>query len=414
MLRRMGTPADPDDAAAAVIAAATAPGPVPARELAVFDLLDALPRPEPLEAVLAALWSRPDLPPLVRDLLPYARPQAHAPLIIGHRGDPTTQVENTLDGIRSAFRQGADAVELDVLLVRRDEGDGWEPILRHDPDAGGLSISGLYAWIRNLGLEPRVYADDLFLARPTTPPMWRQALRRPSHDLPLSVYRTHYGYAEVRAWPMSRRRLQAAIPTLDQAAEVVADGFHDRWLFLDTKLPPDRPDLWRAMAAGIRDAAGRHGLEPARIIVGNSDAAVLGGLRDALGRGFRYSLDAMLIGPFARASPEASASARAIAFDTDLGDVGHVFWGSDAELLALVEYDVPEMHRLGKQLIVWTVNGEAMFRRLLGVGGRHGAGGVDMVITDRPTAFRARLDRLGLPRRPDGVPPLAVPASMDG
>jgi glycerophosphoryl diester phosphodiesterase len=150
------------------------------------------------------------------------------------------------------------------------------------------------------------------------------------------------------------------------------------------------------MAEGIRDAATRSGLDPARIIVGNSDAGILGGLRDALGPAFRYSLDAMLIGPFARATPAASASARAIAFDTDVGDVGHVFWGSDAVLLEVVEYDVPRMHQLGKQLVVWTVNGEAMFRKLLGIGGRLGAGGVDMVITDRPAAFRARLDRLGL------------------
>lgn len=381
-----------------LVAAATTPGRSRSeRALAVFDRWDALPRPEGLDAALRALEARHGLPPLLRELLPYARPQAHAPLIIGHRGDPTRCVENTLESIASAFQQRADAVELDVLLVRADEGDGYEVILRHDPIAGGLSIPGLYATIRNLGLEPRVYADDLFLARPTTPPVWRRSLRRPSHELTLSTYRAHYGYAEVRSWPMSGRTLAAEIPTFQQVGRLVADGYRDRILFLDTRLPADRPDLWRAMAACIDGTVRSCELDPRRIIIGNSDATVLGGLREALGRDYRFSLDEMLVGPFAKAS-SASASAKAAAFDTDTGDVGHVFWGSDAELLKVVERDVPEMHRQGRQLVVWTVNDEAMFRTLLGVGGRHGAGGIDLVITDRPTAFRERLERMGLGR----------------
>ncbi|MGV9246882.1 glycerophosphodiester phosphodiesterase [Streptomyces sp. NPDC003710] len=46
---------------------------------------------------------------------------------VAHRGDPYRHRENTIDSLRSALRQGADAVETDVRLTR----DG-VPVLLHD------------------------------------------------------------------------------------------------------------------------------------------------------------------------------------------------------------------------------------------------------------------------------------------
>ncbi|MGX5187938.1 glycerophosphodiester phosphodiesterase [Streptomyces avermitilis] len=46
---------------------------------------------------------------------------------VAHRGDPYRVRENTIDSLRSALRQGADAVEIDVRLTR----DG-VPVLLHD------------------------------------------------------------------------------------------------------------------------------------------------------------------------------------------------------------------------------------------------------------------------------------------
>ncbi|WP_328493670.1 glycerophosphodiester phosphodiesterase [Streptomyces sp. NBC_00414] len=46
---------------------------------------------------------------------------------VAHRGDPYRVRENTVDSLRSAFRQGADAVEIDVRLTRDDV-----PVLLHD------------------------------------------------------------------------------------------------------------------------------------------------------------------------------------------------------------------------------------------------------------------------------------------
>ncbi|MGW3101868.1 glycerophosphodiester phosphodiesterase [Streptomyces sp. NPDC001100] len=46
---------------------------------------------------------------------------------VGHRGDPYRARENTVDSLRSALEQGADAVEFDVRVTR----DG-VPVLLHD------------------------------------------------------------------------------------------------------------------------------------------------------------------------------------------------------------------------------------------------------------------------------------------
>lgn len=46
--------------------------------------------------------------------------QTHKPLLISHRGDTTKHKENTLEAFLSAFKRGADGVEMDVQLVGDD------------------------------------------------------------------------------------------------------------------------------------------------------------------------------------------------------------------------------------------------------------------------------------------------------
>ena len=56
-------------------------------------------------ALRAEMFFRDNAPSLLR-----------TPLIIGHRGDPSTYVENTLDSARGAFEEGVDSVENDIQL----------------------------------------------------------------------------------------------------------------------------------------------------------------------------------------------------------------------------------------------------------------------------------------------------------
>ena len=59
------------------------------------------------------------------------------PLIIGHRGDPSTYVENTLDSARGAYGEGVDSVENDIQLSK----DGELFILHDDEPRRLLGLS---------------------------------------------------------------------------------------------------------------------------------------------------------------------------------------------------------------------------------------------------------------------------------
>ncbi len=68
-------------------------------------------------------------------MLPEAFRRAGRPAILGHRGSPKEQPENTLASFELALQQGADGVELDVLRC----GTG-EIVVVHDPQL--LRLSG--------------------------------------------------------------------------------------------------------------------------------------------------------------------------------------------------------------------------------------------------------------------------------
>lgn len=59
------------------------------------------------------------------------------PLVLGHRGAPTEQPENTLAAFARALEVGADGVELDVRRTRDDV-----LVIHHDPVVAGLGEDG--------------------------------------------------------------------------------------------------------------------------------------------------------------------------------------------------------------------------------------------------------------------------------
>ena len=78
---------------------------------------------DPLKAIRMLEFFRDDAPTLLR-----------VPLTIGHRGDPSSYVENTLDSALGALGEGADSVENDIQLSR----DGQLFILHDDVDMSRL------------------------------------------------------------------------------------------------------------------------------------------------------------------------------------------------------------------------------------------------------------------------------------
>jgi glycerophosphoryl diester phosphodiesterase len=145
--------------------------------------------------------------------------------VVGHRGSPLLEVENTLPSFEQALRQGANGVELDLSVTR----DG-EVVLWHDYDVGELK-----AFLRRRGLEPWV------AYRPRAPADGR--FRREVGELSLREFREHYGYAERRGG----RRVNVEIPTLERFWAWASDRAELGIVFLDVKLPDRRTDLVPAL-----------------------------------------------------------------------------------------------------------------------------------------------------------------------
>ncbi len=151
-------------------------------------------------------------------------------LVIGHRGTPRYEAENTLPSFRRALEQGANAIETDVCVTR----DG-HFVLWHDADPDDA-----VALVRQTTGEGLVFRPEV--PAPGSP------LRRPVRELDLEELRRHYRYvrapgsapggatpapdapiatlAELLAWAPGQHRLSDVLLDIkleaDQTAEAVA------------------------------------------------------------------------------------------------------------------------------------------------------------------------------------------------
>jgi glycerophosphoryl diester phosphodiesterase len=156
--------------------------------------------------------------------------------VIGHRGSPEREVENTLPSFERALADGANGLELD-LCVTADE----EVVIWHDENPDDWR-----ARFRRLGLEPVVRY------RPRAPSD-RRFLRRTS-DLTLDELRTHFGYAK----GLFGKRVAARIPTLDEFVEWASDKQALGLVFLDIKVPADRERLMQVLIRRLDELIARH------------------------------------------------------------------------------------------------------------------------------------------------------------
>ncbi len=141
--------------------------------------------------------------------------------VVGHRGSPLVEVENTLPSFERALLEGANGLELD-LCVTRDA----EVIVWHDYDPSDVRALG-----RRWGWEP------LVRCRPVVPDEHR--FRKPTSELSWAEFRERFGYAERK----SGQRIQAEVPTLGRFMEWAVNRSEVELVFLDIKLPNRRTDL---------------------------------------------------------------------------------------------------------------------------------------------------------------------------
>ncbi|HEX6271925.1 MAG TPA: glycerophosphodiester phosphodiesterase family protein [Polyangiaceae bacterium] len=169
--------------------------------------------------------------------------------MVGHRGSPEREPENTLRSFERAIGEGANALELD-LCVTADE----EVVLWHDE-----SPFEMRARFRQLGLEPivrfrpRVPSDARFL--------------RPVSELTLRELRAHFGYAD----GVSGRVAGSEIPTLDEFVVWASREERLGLVFLDVKVPAAREDLLGVLVRRV-DALLRQHAAPFRVIYESASA----------------------------------------------------------------------------------------------------------------------------------------------
>lgn len=172
-------------------------------------------------ALRAESFFRDDAPSLLR-----------TPLIIGHRGDPSTYVENTLDSARGAFEEGVDSVENDIQL----SADG-EVFILHDD-----TTERLLNFIRR-DEEGEIYpAEHFTLKQLQAQPFDWESIINWNEVLPgeSSRYGTLYGQEEQKTY---------RIPTLREYIE----AFKGTGLVHDTEIKSYNPAIIPAYKALVDD-----------------------------------------------------------------------------------------------------------------------------------------------------------------
>lgn len=140
-------------------------------------------------------------------------------LVIGHRGSPVEQPENTIPSCRLALDEGANALEIDLCITS----DGL-PVLWHDHDPDDFVVK-----LRHAGLEPAVGYTTVFAEE--------GPYRRPIHELTLEQFREHCGYRPKDG----EDRIDVRIPTFSEFIDwLLESGSPIDALFLDVKIPANR------------------------------------------------------------------------------------------------------------------------------------------------------------------------------
>lgn len=153
---------------------------------------------------------------------PTPKPSPREFLVIGHRGSPTKEVENTLSSFeRAVERDGVNALEMDLSML----GDG-EIVVWHDWDP-----TDYIATARSQGLEvdvkfaPRMAKDTKYL--------------KPLNELTFPQFISNFGYKEKA--PMGKP-VGAIIPRLEEVLKWLQTKPQIRYVFWDIKIP--KRDGW--------------------------------------------------------------------------------------------------------------------------------------------------------------------------
>ena len=298
-------------------------------------------------------------------------------LVIGHRGAPCVEVENTLASLRRAVEQdGANGLEVDLCLTKDQQIVLWHD---WDPDAPT-------ARLREAGMEPGV------CSRPCPPE--GEAFRRPICMLTLDEVCAHFGYSAKDGDQQSRD----CIPRLEEVLDWVVRRREVAALFFDMKVPAARIDLVPPMMEGINGLLARY-RPPATLIFECADVEVLAAMK-AHSPQHHYALDVEIPPGLVLNPATSSAASAALAHDNSYATLARPRASTLAPWTTyyrVVRHDLRLLthlrrHTPGRQLpalISFTIDAEEELRTLLTMG-------VAGIQTNRPDVLRKLADAMGV------------------
>lgn len=291
--------------------------------------------------------------------------------IIGHRGSPCREIENTLESFETAVtRDGANALEMDLCFTLDRQVIVWHDWDPNDP----------IARLRESGAEPDVkyccsYPED-------------SSQRRPVSELMLKDIRTCFGYVEKG----TDRKCEAVhIPTLEEVLQWARTRPQLKLIFLDIKVPEEEEGLAEEMIDCV-EALLRRYPPPCQIVYETPSSRVLQIIQDVAPER-DYTLDIEVPPGFIIDPEEYSAVGPAIKRGNAWATPNRprsVTFAPWVTLRRIVESDIRRRDRHNdsnarvpvKGIVPYTVNEPKEMRTLIALG-------VDGIQTDRPDILRA-------------------------
>jgi glycerophosphoryl diester phosphodiesterase len=144
-------------------------------------------------------------------------------LIIGHRGSPAEEAENTIQSFEKSLDEGANAIETDLCITKDNH-----VVLWHDWDPNETN-----SILRQTGLEP------LMKFKPNVPSI-SNPFRKKISELTFNEFINNYGYVQKNG---SESSVNNQIATLEQFFEWANKMEKIKQVFLDIKVPPNEKEL---------------------------------------------------------------------------------------------------------------------------------------------------------------------------
>jgi glycerophosphoryl diester phosphodiesterase len=143
-------------------------------------------------------------------------------MIIGHRGSPVKECENTIRSFETAINDGANGLEIDLCITKDNKVLIW-----HDANPNEHK-----AILREAGFEP-------FVRHKPHPPAITNPYRKKISELTLQEVRDNFDYKERH----HGNTINAHIPTLEEFFEWGVSKKKLKYLFLDIKVPDADAEL---------------------------------------------------------------------------------------------------------------------------------------------------------------------------